>query len=114
MRYPEAAGGKDPLARENAERNAPRFNAQLRRIHTLFVTGFIGTADDVAHRLGMSILSARPRCSQLYKAGLIEHAGRKEIRPGMSAWILQLKTEEDDDDGQPSEQQEWFDFDADC
>jgi len=113
MRYPAAAGGKDPLSRENAEANARRFSIQQQRVLELFETGFAGTADDVARRLGMSILSARPRCSQLYKAGLLEHAGRKQIRPGFNAWILQLKTEEDDD-GQPTEQQEWFDFDPDC
>jgi hypothetical protein len=47
-----------------------------------------GTADEVAQRLGRSILSVRPRCSELLKLCLIQPTGeRRPSSTGMSATV---------------------------
>lgn len=49
------------------------------------------TADDVAHKLNRSILSVRPRVSELRRLGEIRHSGsRGKNKSGMSAslWVI--------------------------
>jgi DNA-binding transcriptional ArsR family regulator len=46
------------------------------------------TADEIAERLGESVLAVRPRVSELFHAGLIEKTGeRRRNQSGLSAHV---------------------------
>lgn len=116
-KYPDNPGWKDAtVSKDNAEAGRIKFNRMQHRVLELFESGFAGSTDDVAVRLGISLLSARPRCTELLKMGLLE---RQRIvgRDGHRRWVLQLKVNEvdlSDWDGQPDERQEWKDYDPEC
>ena len=67
---------------------------------------------------------ARARLYELLDQGMITHEqvvdmcmgfmSESEVEDLLDANELSERFEEDDDDGQPDEQQEWADFDADC
>jgi len=67
---------------------------------------------------------ARARLYELLDQGMITHEqvvdmcmgfmSESEVEDMLDANELSERFEEDDDDGQPDEQQEWADFDADC
>jgi len=67
---------------------------------------------------------ARARLYDLLDQGVITHEqvvdmcmgfmSESEVEDLLDANELSERFEEDDDDGQPDEQQEWADFDADC
>lgn len=90
--YPQAAGYKEPGAtsQQAAEATVPR--AQLLRLKVLDqLRRQPATADEVAERLDESILSVRPRLSELRAQKLIEPSGnRRKNRSGASAaeWRL--------------------------
>jgi len=87
--YPENPGWKDAtVSKDNAEANRVRFNRMQARVLRLYYAGFIGTADEAAVRLGISLLSSRPRCTELVKMGYLQKAKRDRSRPGRHAWIL--------------------------
>jgi hypothetical protein len=47
------------------------------------------TADQVARRVEQSILTIRPRCSELKRAGFLEPTGERRVNDsGMSAGVL--------------------------
>lgn len=117
-KYPDNPGWKDTtVSKDNAEAGRIKFNRMQHRVLELFETGFTGSTDDVAAQLQISLLSARPRCTELLKMGLLERT-RIVGRDGHRRWVLQLKMNDVDtssfDDGQPDEQQEWHDYDPDC
>jgi hypothetical protein len=76
-RYPDSPGfrrGSDPASREAARAISPiaaKMRAKvLREFCRLHPAG--GTSDEIASRLGISILSARPRASELRRLGYLE------------------------------------------
>ena len=82
FRYPHGPGAQDrDTSREAAEgmiRAVPTLRAEaldvLERSNGL-------TADEVAGRLGMSILSIRPRISELARLGKIRDSGERRRNP---------------------------------
>lgn len=95
-RYPHRAGSKEPTtSREAADRIEAKGRARRLRDAVLgaFELGWQGTADELADRLGESILSVRPRLSELHKQGWLEHAGtRHRNASGASAHVWKLAT----------------------
>ncbi len=122
--YPHRPGWKEAaVSKPNAERLVRVAARMQRRVLALYQTGFVGTADDAADRLGISPFSCRPRCTELIALGFLARLRVDRSKPGRSAWVLQLAPRPKpgaepappgDDDGQPDERQEWFDYDPDC
>jgi hypothetical protein len=87
--YPEFPGSKEPFtSREAASTIAAKARtvraAVLRHIARAFPSAF--TADQVAADLSLSVLTVRPRVSELHRLGLVERAPeRRKNRSGMSA-----------------------------
>jgi hypothetical protein len=115
--YPRNPGWKDEtVSKDNALVNRVKFNRMQQRVLNLFESGFVGSTDEVAARLAISVLSARPRCTELLKMDLLERT-RIKGKDGQKRWVLALKMDDIDHDlfdGQPDEQQEWHDYDPDC
>jgi hypothetical protein len=91
--YPDAPGYKSTGTSEQAARAIERTAKTLReRVLRAFQEVPNGlTADAVADRLGKSVLSVRPRVSELHRAGEIRPAGgRGKNDSGMSAivWVV--------------------------
>jgi hypothetical protein len=87
--YPIAPGHKGCGTSREAAR---RIHAHARTLRDRILAEFVGAfplalaADEVADRTQSSILSARPRCSELRAAGLIESTPERRLNPsGMSA-----------------------------
>jgi hypothetical protein len=76
-RYPQVAGYKaEGTSREAAE----SIDAKgLRAIVLREITRCPGTPDEIAARLGLSVLSTRPRCSELAALNLIEDSGERRF-----------------------------------
>lgn len=93
LRYPHAPGTKaraPATSREAARRIAPGAatlrTAVLAEFRAAYPAG--KTHDEIAAALGRSILSVRPRCSELHAAGLIEQTpNRRRNDSGMSAAV---------------------------
>ncbi len=78
--YPMVAGAKErSTSFDAAVAIETTGRAETLRIECLawFKHGFVGTADQLAHAMNESILSVRPRCSELHIRGLIEKTGRR-------------------------------------
>lgn len=87
--YPATAGfkeraGTSQSAAESIESSGRA--ASLRgKVLTLFLNGMELTADEVAERLGESVLSIRPRLSELFKARSIEKTNARRLNR-MESW----------------------------
>lgn len=94
LAYPRRAGFKEPTtSKEAADRMERRGRAASLRAAVLgaFELGFTGTADELAFRLGQSVLAIRPRVTELHKQGLLEPTGeRHRNESGASAHVWQL------------------------
>jgi hypothetical protein len=95
MTYPHQPGYKaEGTSMEAAEANrekAPTLREQCLRV--LKEQGPL-TADEVAARLEKSVLSVRPRVTELRKMGLVEATGeRRENASGLKAEVLQAAVE---------------------
>jgi predicted ArsR family transcriptional regulator len=80
--YPDSPGHKTGgTSRAAARRIAPRATALRDRIYAFLQANYPAsfTADEVADRLGVSILSARPRMSELHCSELIEPTGERRL-----------------------------------
>jgi hypothetical protein len=97
-RYPEAAGSKQ---RGGASEEAARriaFHASVLRdeVRDEFeadaqVPGSLGQTADVATRLNRSVLSIRPRVSELHRAGqIVSTADRRRNHSGLRATVWRL------------------------
>jgi hypothetical protein len=91
--YPDRPGHKVPGPSEDAATAIAGSAGTLRdRVREVIATALSGiTADDVAAQLNRSILSVRPRVSELRRLGDIRQAeGRGKNRSGMSAsrWVI--------------------------
>ena len=89
MRYPNSPGFKSRVtSRMAARRVAPHAMALRDRVFGLLKANYPAafTADEVADRLGVSFLSARPRLSELRRNDSIEStAERRANKSGMLA-----------------------------
>ena len=96
--YPTKAGWKEPTtsAEAAARIEAKGRAAKLRHaVRGAFELGWEGTADELASRLGESVLSIRPRVSELHRQGVIERSGTRHTNSsGASAhcWRLTIAT----------------------
>jgi len=73
--YPQSPSvGVQPTSREAAEHIAPRVQT-LRDRALAVIRERPSTADEVCEALGESVLSLRPRCTELFKLGLVEDSG---------------------------------------
>lgn len=109
----------DPISIENMYRQAAHFNRTQKKVLWLYMRGFTGTADQAGQRLGLEPLQIRPRCTMLVKLGFLEKWRIIPTGRHSSSWILRLRTTEREptlplDDGQPTEADEWRDYDPDC
>lgn len=89
--YPTAPGFKEPTtsleAAASMVRHAPRLRDQCRQ--ALGVEP--ATADEVAERLGLSILAVRPRITELFRQGVITETGeRRENHSGRRAKVWKV------------------------
>lgn len=85
-RYPQSPGYKGG---ETSLAAARSIDANTLRAKVLTELGKSpGTADEIAGRLGLSILSIRPRCSELAALGKIEDSGIRHLNSsGRSAVV---------------------------
>lgn len=91
FRYPGSPGAQDrDTSRDAAQAIAPQA-ALLRGKALAVVEGSNGlTADEVAGRLGLSILSIRPRLTELSRLGKVRDGGsRRKNKSGRNAivWV---------------------------
>tara|TARA_E500000081_G_C6080604_1_gene327541 strand:+ start:645 stop:962 length:318 start_codon:yes stop_codon:yes gene_type:complete len=92
--YPSSPGYKeDSTSREAAEAMQPcaaRMRAAaLNYLESFYPRGF--TADEIAFHLNLSILSIRPRISELNTLGMIEKTGeRRKNESGNSAHVWRV------------------------
>lgn len=94
LSYPSQAGFKEATtSREAAQGIEASGKAELLReaILELYRSGFTGTADDCAHRIGESILSIRPRVAELKARQVLVATGeRHRAEGGRSAAVMRL------------------------
>jgi predicted Rossmann fold nucleotide-binding protein DprA/Smf involved in DNA uptake len=95
MPYPHFLGAKTSGASAEAARKIARHATTLRmRVHSFLRDHYPAaySADQIAENLGETILSIRPRVSELNKNGAIEAAeGRHKNQSGMSAHCWRAK-----------------------
>lgn len=100
--YPEIAGQKEyTTSLEAADKINKSGRAQRLRtkVFEFFMQGGEASADELAEKFGDSILSIRPRVSELHVSGLIERTGRRHTNEsGMSANIYRLTTPDEGED----------------
>jgi hypothetical protein len=90
-KYPEAPGSKvGGTSAEAALKIAPLAGKLFKPILQEFMAAPIGlTADQCAARVGVSILSMRPRISELKRLGYLSYTGDRAVNEsGMTANIL--------------------------
>ncbi len=89
MGYPETPGYKAPgPSRDAARQVARRAKRLLDRVQDFIEANYPAsfTADQIAGRLGKSILSVRPRVAELHRGGKIVNTGaRGKNASGMTA-----------------------------
>lgn len=71
--YPRGPGVKSIHSVESAERIAPKVGPQQAAVLESLKTYGPATADEVGERLNISPFNTRPRCTELFKLGLVEH-----------------------------------------
>ena len=91
--YPEAPGfkisGPSQQAAEAVGGNASKLRAAVLAQFAAYPSG--ATADEVAKDLNLSVLSVRPRVSELNRNGLIEQTGsRRRNHSGMTATVWRV------------------------
>jgi hypothetical protein len=87
--YPFAPGFKESTTSKSAALRMTSKAAVLRD-RVLSSLRMAQTADEVADLLDVSILSVRPRVSELHQSGLVEKTGeRRKNASGMSAHVWQ-------------------------
>lgn len=92
--YPEAPGFKvSGPSEQAAEAMGSAANKMRRAVLAQFATYPGGaTADEIAKDLNLSVLSVRPRVSELKRNGKIEQTGaRRKNESGMTATVWRLK-----------------------
>lgn len=93
LTYPHYPGAKVAGASQSAA-EAVAEHAPTLRERVEFILGFEGpmTTDEMAERLDVSVLSVRPRFSELMKLGRIEQTGERRTNgSGMTANVWRIK-----------------------
>jgi hypothetical protein len=89
--YPDAPGFKAAgSSEEAAEKTAGRANVMRATVLTAFRNCYPQgrTADEIASSLNMTVLSVRPRVSELHRSGLLANTGQRRTNSsGMSATV---------------------------
>lgn len=96
LTYPNNPGAKVAGTSQSAADNMAE-HAPTLRDRILFLIGFEGpaTTDEMAARLDVSVLSVRPRFSELRIMGKIEQTGERRINAsGMTANVWRIKPEQ--------------------
>ena len=91
--YPDAPGFKVSGPSEQAAKTITGKAAKLRRAVLEQIAQYPGgiTADEVAKDLNLSVLSVRPRVSELRRNGEIEQTGgRRKNESGMTATVWRI------------------------
>lgn len=90
--YPNSPGWKkDGTSKLAARAIKPRANSIRNQVLEVLQHEAL-TADEVAEALDLSILTVRPRCSELLKLGLIEETGVRRLNDsGKLAEVLRAK-----------------------
>lgn len=90
--YPETPGFKDfGASRDAAKATLSRAASLQDRVVDCLRRHGPATADEVAERIGASILGIRPRMSELFDIGMIEKTEeRRKNASGMSASVWRL------------------------
>lgn len=95
-RYPDRAGYKAPGTSQDAA-NAIEGSGQASRLRSAVLAFYgrqEGTPDQCAASLGESILSIRPRCSELLMQGKLYRTGeRRKSSEGRAQAVLALATD---------------------
>lgn len=98
--YPAVAGWKEPTtSRDAAEAVEPK----AKRLRPLVIEDLLNhpasTADEVAKRLGETVLSVRPRIAELNRDCTIEKTGiRRRNESGLSAHTWRVRGQQSDPD----------------
>lgn len=78
MSYPRSPGFKEgTTSHESAVRIEDYAGSLRQQVYLLYARAFRLTADEAAEHLGVSILSIRPRISELTKMGLLCDTGER-------------------------------------
>lgn len=90
--YPDAPGWKArETSRAAAEAIAPKAATIRERVYAALKVQ-PGTPEQIAKRIGETVMNVRPRCSQLSAAGLIEDSGtRGQAMGGRNAIVWQVR-----------------------
>lgn len=87
------AFGKTDTSREAAIKLIPKLPRMRQAVYDGFTTP--STASEIARRVGMSILSSRPRTTELLQQGLIEDTGdRRENEWGNNEIVFKRVDDE--------------------
>jgi predicted transcriptional regulator len=91
--YPDTPGFKAPGPSQDAAKAISSTAARMRAAVLAKIAQHPAgaTADEIAHELGLSVLSVRPRVSELKRAGEIRQTTmRRKNESGMTATVWQL------------------------
>ena len=100
--YPDAPGFKTSGPSEHAAQAIGTTASKLRAAVLAQFAAYPGgaTADEVAKDLNLSVLSVRPRVSELNRTGKIEQTGgRRKNNSGMTATVWRIKPQASTLDG---------------
>jgi hypothetical protein len=89
--YPKAAGWKDnTVSKDNAIliEESGMGKTLREKVLELYQSGFVGTSTEAAQALGISLLSVRPRCTELYNLGDLQRTGVRRQEGQFSAWEM--------------------------
>jgi predicted ArsR family transcriptional regulator len=92
--YPAAPGFKVAGPSEHAAKAMTGKAAKMREAVLAQIAQYPGgaTADEIARDLNLSVLSVRPRVSELYRNGEIEQTGgRRKNESGMTATVWRVR-----------------------
>lgn len=100
LTYPQHAGWKEPTTSRDA---ANAVEPKAKRLRPLVIEDLLrhpaSTADEVAARLGETVLSVRPRIAELNRDCLIEKTGiRRRNESGLQANTWRVRGEHPDPD----------------
>jgi len=87
--YPLTPGYKTEGTSKEAAQTVNASSLRMKALQVIYQSNGL-TADEVAEKMGVSILSIRPRITELKRLGLIEESGvRRENRSGKKAavWV---------------------------